>query len=233
MLLRETKTDYQVFTRVQNRFATRFTVNGKYIERKEVSKLLGLWLQEDGGWQTNTTQMCKKAYIRMNMLTKLRYSGLCIEELVHIYKQYIRTTLEYCSVVYHSSLTDQQSASIERCQAVSLRVILQENFVSYSAALEMTGLSRLSERRLSRCLDFSLKCRKDIHNARFFPLNPNLSNTLETRGREHFKVNFCRTKKYQDSAIPFCQRLLNQHWREKEEERRAEGQGVGGEESGG
>ena len=177
--------------------------------------------------------MCKKAYIRMNMLTKLRYSGLCIEELVHIYKQYIRTTLEYCSVVYHSSLTDQQSASIERCQAVSLRVILQENFVSYSAALEMTGLSRLSERRLSRCLDFSLKCRKDIHNARFFPLNPNLSNTLETRGREHFKVNFCRTKKYQDSAIPFCQRLLNQHWCEKEEERRAEGQGVGGKESGG
>ena len=51
MLLRETKTDYQVFTRVQKIFATRFTVNGKFIERKEVSKLLGLWLQEDGGWQ--------------------------------------------------------------------------------------------------------------------------------------------------------------------------------------
>ena len=97
----------------------------------------------------------------------------------------------------------------------------------------MTGLSRLSERRLARCLDFSLKCTKDSQNARFFPLNPNLGNTLETRGREQFKVNFCRTKRYQDSAIPFCQRLLNQHWREKEEERRAEGQGVGGKESGG
>ena len=129
MLLRESKTDYQVFTGVQNRFSTRFTVNGKFIERKNVSKLLGLWLQEDGGWPTNTTQMCKKAYIRMNMLTKLRYSGLCIEELVHIYKQHIRTTLEYCSVVYHSSLTDQQSASLQRCQAVSLRVILQENYL--------------------------------------------------------------------------------------------------------
>ena len=224
MLLRETKTDYQVFTRVQNRFATRLTVNGKFIERKEVSKLLGLWLQEDGGWQTNTMQMCKKAYIRMNMLTKLRYSGLCIEELVHIYKQYIRTTLEYCSVVYHSSLTEQQSASLERCQAVSLRVILQENYVSYTAALEMTGLSRLSERRLARCLDFSLKCTKDSQNARFFPLNPNLGNTLETRGREQFKVNFCRTKRYQDSAIPFCQRLLNEHWHEEEEGRRPGGQ---------
>ena len=130
-------------------------------------------------------------------------------------------------MVYHSSLTDQQSASLERCQAVSLRVILQENYVSYSAALEMTGLSRLSERRLARCLDFSLKCTKDSHNSRFFPLNPNLGNTLDTRGREQFKVNFCRTKKYQDSAIPFCQRLLNQHWHEKEQGRRAD-QGAGG-----
>ena len=76
MLLRESKTDYLVFTRVQDRFATRFSVNNKFIERKEVTKLLGVWLQEDGGWQTNTEQLCKKAYARMNMLTKLRYAGV-------------------------------------------------------------------------------------------------------------------------------------------------------------
>ena len=58
----------------------------------------------------------------------------------------------------------------------------------------------------------------------FFPLNPNLGNTLQTRGREQFKVNFCRTKRYQDSAIPFCQRLLNEHWHEEEEGRRPGGQ---------
>ena len=97
--------------------------------------MLGVWLQEDGGWQTNTTQLCKKAYIRMNMLTKLRYAGLCIEELLHIYKQYIRTTLEYCSVVFHSSLTTQQANSLERCQAVSLRVILQESYIKVHFAM--------------------------------------------------------------------------------------------------
>ena len=230
MLLRESKTDYLVFTKAQKRFATRFTVNNKFIERKEVSKLLGVWLQEDGGWQTNTTQLCKKAYIRMNILTKLIYAGLCIEELLHIYKQYIRTTLEYCSVVFHSSLTTQQAKSLERCQAVSLRVILQESYVSYSAALEMTGLDRLSDRRLARCLDFSVKCTKDSSNSRFFPKNPNLGNYLETRGGEQYKVNFCRTKRYKDSAIPFCQRLLNEHWRVTEEGRRTGGQrrGEGG-----
>ena len=232
MLLRESKTDYLIFTRAQQRFATRFTVNNKFIERKKVSKLLGVWLQEDGGWQTNTTQLCRKAYMRMNMLTKLRYAGLCTEELLHIYKQYVRTTLEYCSVVFHSSLTTQQSNSLERCQAVSLRVILQESYVSYSAALEMSGLDRLSDRRLARCLDFSVKCTNDTSNSRFFPRNTNLGNYPDTRRGEQFKVNFGRTKQYKESAIPFCQRLLNEHCPAMEEGRRA-GQGEGGQEGGG
>ena len=215
MQLKESKTDYQIFTRSKTSFSTRLTVNNKYIERKEVSLLLGVWLQEDGGWDTNTEQLCKKAYARISMLTKLRYAGVSIEDLLHIYKQYIRTKLEYCSVVFHSSLTVQQSASLERCQAVCLRVILQDNYISHSAALEMTGLDLLADRRKARCLSFSLKCTKDTYNARFFPRNPNLDHTLEARKREEFKVNFCRTKQYLNSAIPYCQRLLNKHYQSK------------------
>ena len=59
-------------------------------------------------------------------------------------------------VAMHTSMTQQQSSSLERCQAVSLRIILQENYVSYEAVLEMTGLETLSARRQKRCLDFSL-----------------------------------------------------------------------------
>ena len=153
----------------------------------------------------------------MNMITKLRYAGVCTEDLIFLYRQYIRTTLEYCSVVFHSSLTAKQSASLERCQAVSPRIILQDNYVSYSAALEMTALSQLSDRRQTRCLDFSVKCTKNKQNSRFFPKNPNLNNSLETRGREEFKVNFRRTQQYKNSAIPYCQRLLNEHWQQLED----------------
>ena len=114
---------------------------------------------------------------------------------------------------------------MERCQAVCLRVILLDMYVSYSAALEMTGLSRLSDRRLDRCLEFSLKCIKDPYNARFFPKNPNLNLTMESRKREQFKVNFSRTNSYKNSTIPFCQRLLNNHWAQLEEEEEGAGEG--------
>ena len=177
--------------------------------------------------------LCKKAYARMGMLTKLRYAGACTEDLIYIYKQFIRSKLEYCSVVFHSSLTLQQSYSLERCQAVCLRIILMDMYVTYSSALEMTGLSKLSDRRLNRCLDFSLKCLKDPYNSRFFPKNPNLNLTIESRKREQFKINFSRTNSYKNSTIPFCQRLLNNHWaRLEQEEEEGEGEEEEGEEAG-
>jgi hypothetical protein len=51
-----------------------------------------------------------------------------------------------------------------------------------------------------------------------FPINPNLENEVGVRQRERFSVNFARTKSYQNSAIPYCQRLLNTHFAQMQEE---------------
>ena len=50
-----------------------------------------------------------------------------------------------------------------------------------------------------------------------FPENQNLENDIDIRNREHFKVNFARTNAYKNSAVPFCQRLLNDHHRNKDQ----------------
>ena len=82
-------------------------------------------------------------------------------------------------------------------------------FVSHSAACEMLGIRKLSDRRETRCLDFSKKCIKHPQNKRMFPVNPYIDNDLNIRNREQYVVNFCRTETYRKSAIPYCQRLLN------------------------
>ena len=74
MLLKETKTNFTVLTRSRQDFATRLTVNGKFIERQKYVKLLGVWLQPDGGWEKQVKELCKTAYTRMSFLTKLRYA---------------------------------------------------------------------------------------------------------------------------------------------------------------
>lgn len=217
MLLNKSKTNYLIFSRAREDFASRLTVDSTHIDRKTETKLLGVWLEQSGGWEKNTKEILKRAYARVSMLTKLKYAGVNIEDLLHNYKQFVRVMLEYCSVVWHSSLTEQQSRSLERCQSVCLRVILGDNFISYEAALEITGLQKLSERRQSRCLGYGLKSIKHPENKRFFPENPNLNLTLSARQREPYIVNFARTKIYQQSAIPYIQKLLNKNAMDKKE----------------
>ena len=71
-----------------------------------------------------TKEICVKAYSRMSMITKLKYVGVTTEDLIDIYILYIRSITEYCSVVFHSRLTNEDSDKIERIQKTCLKVIL-------------------------------------------------------------------------------------------------------------
>ena len=168
MKMNELKSNYLVFTRSKEKFATRFTVNNKHLEHLNVTKILGVWISEDGSWSKNTQEILKKGYSRISFLTKLKYAGVNIDDLIQMFQLFIRSCTEYCSVAFHSNLTESQSKSLERLQSTCLKVILQDNYVSYSAALEMTGLETLWDRREKRCLDFSIKCIKHSQNSRFF-----------------------------------------------------------------
>ena len=212
MKMNETKSNYIIFTKSKKKFATRFTLNNKHLEKLIITKILGVWLSEDGSWSKNTQETLKKGYSRISFLTKLKYAGVAIDDLIQMYQLFIRSCTEYCSVAFHSSLTETQSKSLERLQSTCLKVILHDNFISYSAALEMTGLETIYDRREKRCLDFSIKCIKHSQNSRFFPLNPCLENQSKIRDREYFNVNFAHTEDYKNSAIPYCQRLLNSHF---------------------
>ena len=214
MTLNEKKCSYMTFSRSDTSFSTRLQVNNHNLEKITETKLLGVWLNEDLTWAKNCTEICKKAFARLSMLTKLKYVGVCTEDLIEIYILYIRSLTEYCSVAWHSGLTQMQSDKIERIQKTCLKVILGEMYVSYEAALEMCGIESLSSRRQKRCLDFSLKCIKHPKNSRIFPLNTKMHGQ-NVKSKELFEVNWARTSTYRMSAVPFCQRLLNTHFSSK------------------
>ena len=205
-----------VFTRTGEEFSTRLSINNCTIDKNPLHKILGVWISEDLSWEKNTKEICRKSYSRMSMLTKLKYIGTSIEYFLEIYVLFIRSISEYCSVAYHSSLTVSQSTDLERIQKTCLKIILGDNYINYPAALEMTGLDSLFDRREARCLKFALKSLKHPIQSKKFPPNRNLSNeNPEVRNREHFHVNFARTQQYKKSAIPYCQRLLNDYFNEK------------------
>jgi hypothetical protein len=124
MKLNEAKSNYMIFRRTKESFATRLTVNDVLLERKSVTQLLGVWISEDLSWSRNCQEICRKAFTRFSLITKLRYVGVSREDLLDIYILFIRSVAEYCSVSFHSSLKEEQSYRLERVQKICLKVIV-------------------------------------------------------------------------------------------------------------
>ena len=107
--------------------------------------------------------------------------------------------------MWHSSLTLENFQDLERVQKNALRIILGEDYQTYSHALNVTGLSTLFERREKLCLKFAKSCAKYTN---IFPLN-DAPCSIDTRYREMYKVTRSCTERLKTSAVPYMQRLLN------------------------
>ena len=52
-MVNENKSNYIINSRTEQEFSTRLQLNGIILERLSVTKMLGVWLQEDLGWEEN------------------------------------------------------------------------------------------------------------------------------------------------------------------------------------
>ena len=96
--------------------------------------------------------------------------------------------------MFHNTLTKEQEHSIKKIQAVSWKVILGDNYVSYEAALKISGLDKLTIRKQNIMLNFSLKCIQHPENKIFFP-PAEINHDYNTRNQEKNCVNFVRTNR--------------------------------------
>ena len=190
-------------------FNTRLKLEGKVLEQVQSKKLLGLIISDDLSWKANTANLVKRAYSRMIILKNLFSFGVGLQDLVEIYTLYIRSVVEQSAVVWHSSLTGGEDLELERVQKVALRIILKEDYLDYSHALEVTGLEPLRLRRQRLCLNFAKKCTRNQLTQDMFPLK---QTRVNTRNPEIFHIPFARTDRFANSAIPYMARLLNKDY---------------------
>ena len=87
-------------------------------------KILGVYLQADLKWNSQVSSMLKKANKRMHILRSLIPFRLPNDDLLLIYKGYIRPLVEYAVPVWHSGLTIAQANKLESIQKRALKLIL-------------------------------------------------------------------------------------------------------------
>ena len=152
MVLNEKKSKYIIFNRAQADFNTRLQMNNTNIEQVHEVRLLGVLLSDDLKFSKHTQDICKRAFARISMITKLKFVGVPTNDLIDVYTLFVRSLLEYCCVSWHSSLTISQADDIERVQRTSLKVILGESYTDYESALDLCSLERLFWSKKSEAL---------------------------------------------------------------------------------
>ena len=183
----------------------------KGLELVTETKLLGLTVQSDLGWQTQVNDMVSKSSRRLYMLGRLKRFGVPVEDLVSVYVGYVRPTVEYASPVWHGNISKQQTQQIERIQKRACHIIFGNNYTSYTDALDLIGLQTLKDRRHQLCTKFALKCCTSDRYAGWFPHN-NRTHSMVLRYTNRYTVPKYRTNRYGNSSIPFLCKILNQEF---------------------
>ena len=199
------------------KFTTKLMLNNESVGIVEQAKLLGVIISDDLKWDKNTAYIVKKANTRMQLLRKISKFTKSSYEKKNIYILYVRSILEHSCVVWHSSLTEENSTDLERVQKAAVKIILGNNYEDYQEALIKIDLDTLEIRREELAHNFAINCVKsDKDNVKnMFPVRNHPKNNIKRKTEKYF-VNYANTERLKKSSIPYMQRLLNKTQKLKE-----------------
>ena len=86
--------------------------------------------------------------------------------------------------------------------------MLDLDYTTYEEALEICSLETLSDRRKKLCNDFAINLAKKPLCDEWLPVAQSTCYSLRKRSKYH--QFHCKTKRFQNSALPHLIRLLNE-----------------------
>ena len=117
----------------------------------------------------------------------------------------VRSLLELAVPVWHSGLTRDQTADIERIQKVAMQIILQDKFINYQLACNTFSADTLENRRTKLCTTFARR-NYQSENCLFTKVRT----TMDTRKASDIVMEYkCNFGRYQKSSLPYLAKLLN------------------------
>ena len=176
-------------------------------------KLLGVNIQSNLKWHSNTAAMCSKGFARLWLLRRLKTLGATNEELLDAYQKQVRSVMEWAVPVWEPGLTKRESYQIERVQKTACAIILGSKYNTYKEALSVLELETLCSRRKKLCLNFAKKAIKHPKFKTWFEYET--SNGYNIRNKHTLVPVTTRTKHFKSSPLPFLTDILNNYFAKK------------------
>ena len=182
---------------------------GSLIHSVKNMKVLGVHFSAKPDMSAQVQSICSKIRSRIWYLRHLYHNGFNQDELLAVYKSTILPCHDYCSSVYHSSLTLSQTIQLERLQSKALKAIYGYD-PSYRELMEKAHLITLRARRDDREIKFAKKC---LTPSRFLHWFPAREGDRTRRDQAPYKEEFARGCKCYNSPIYNMRRRLNKEAR--------------------
>ena len=182
--------------------------DGNRIGCQKVMKVLGMNFSNRPNMWAHVEAICRGIRRRYWTLRNLKNSGFTEKELVTVYKTIIRPVAEYGAVVFHSSLTEEQTNLIERCQNNALKCIYGAG-LSAREMREKAEITTLHDRRNTLVNKFASKCASNPHFARWFPLKQSRRSERKGVRKEHYIEMKARCDRLKNSPFYDFRRRLN------------------------
>ena len=182
-------------------------INDHHLNQLQTVKLLGVHIQQDLKWDTHIDSILQRANSRIHMIRVLKGHGLPADDLVTIYKGYLRPLLEYAVPLWNGAITQQHDQRLERIQKRVIKLILGGGYNDYLSALESFNLQTLNNRRSSLCLKFASELTTKQNMSHLIP--PPKLNQRVLRKTNLIPQPKCKTNRFRDSAVPYMISLLN------------------------
>ena len=141
----------------------------------ESVKILRVTIQNNLKWNLHIENTIKKASKRLYFLKQLKRANLSTEELVKFYIVCIQSVILYACQVYHYSIPEYLSESLERVQKRALRIVHGYDH-SYKELLDLSKLTSLFIRRSELCSKFFCKVMSNPKNNLYKLLSLNYNN---------------------------------------------------------
>ena len=167
---------------------------------------MGFTFNSKGDVSTQVGVLCRKFRQKVWALRHLRKSNFTEDELIKVYKTYIRPTVEYSSPVYHPMLTAEQTYKLEKLQYFALKNIYGFQY-SHRQLLDFSKIPTLQQRREEMTKKFA---QKTASNPRFQHWYPQRK-TGGKRGQTiQYQEKQARTDRRRNSPIFYYKRILNE-----------------------
>ena len=95
--------------------------NDFVVKRVSEHKHLGIWLTPNLSWSRHVHHICMRANSKLSVLRSIRYLSRPVLDI--LYKQQIRSVIDYGLVLFYGSLNQTDIAKLDRIQYRSAKVV--------------------------------------------------------------------------------------------------------------